>query len=547
MPVIWGFLLRGSMSACTLWVRGDRRVTGMRRDGREAAVPCCFKSEERPGSWEITGHHNHVIHGPGALFAMKLNGWDHALKVTAEGAGLVGHAGAVLLRKAADQTGLTAQMSAALRKKGTSPLLDRGVVLVSLAAAIALGATSMSDIAVLAHLAPVLGGAPSGPTVRRALDLAGAPAVLDKIARARARTRAHVWKLIEDTPGGFPWLVIAGKTLTGWLVIDMDATLVTASSDKEGAAPTWKKGYGFHPLGAWCRNTRECLGMLLRPGNAGSNTFTDHKEVLAAALRQVPARFRKKIMVRVDGAGASHDLIGHLLSLSSPKKTLLFTCGWMITRATRTPSARSPQAAWKPGIAQDGSVEEDKDVAEITHLMSRAGKWPGGLRWIARRVKPSRRQMRNLTDWEKKTGWRYTITCTNIPDNGITGVPGSHHPQYIDVAHREHAVVETAGVRTAKAMGLRNLPSKTWQVNSGWVIAANIAADLAAWTRLLGHHDDADLREADPDTLRYRVWHIPARLARHARERVLKISPDWPWKEAFLSCWQRLCTLPAPA
>ena len=110
--------------------------------------------------------------------------------------------------------------------------------------------------------------------------------------------------------------------------------------------------------------------------------------------------------------------------------------------------------------------------------MSRAGNWPDGLRWIARRVKPSRRHLRNLTDYEKKTGWKYSITCTNIPDAGIAGVPGSHHPQYIDVVHREHAVVETAGVRTAKAMGLRNLPSKTWQVNCGWVIAANIAADL---------------------------------------------------------------------
>ena len=478
---------------------------------------------------------------------MQHNGWDHALKVTAEGAGLVGHAGAVLLRKAADQTGLTAQMSAALRKKGTSPLLDRGIVLVSLAAAIALGATSMSDIALLAHLAPVLGDAPSGPTVRRALDLAGTAAMLDKIARARARARAHAWKLIEETPAGFPWLEIAGKTLAGWLVIDLDATLVTASSDKEGAAPTWKKGYGFHPLGAWCAGTRECLAMLLRPGNAGSNTFTDHKEVLAAALRQVPARFRRKILVRVDGAGASHELTGHLLSLSSPRKTLLFTCGWMITGADEAAIMQLPQDAWKPGISQDGETEEEKDVAEITHLMSRAGKWPAGLRWIVRRVKPSRRQMPNLTAYEKKTGWRYSIICTNIPDNGITGVPGSHHPQYIDVAHREHAVVETAGVRTAKAMGLRNLPSKTWQVNAGWVIAANIAADLAAWTRLLGCHDDDELRDADPDTLRYRIWHIPARLARHARQRTLAISPDWPWNEAFLTCWQRLRALPAPA
>jgi hypothetical protein len=333
----------------------------------------------------------------------------------------------------------------------------------------------------------------------------------------------------------------------GWLVIDMDATLVTASSDKEGAAPTWKKGYGFHPLGAWAANTRECLAMLLRPGNAGSNTFTDHRDVLAAAIRQVPARFRRKILVRVDGAGASHELIDHLLSLSSPRRDVLFTCGWMITTADENAIRQVPAGAWKPGTAQDGSAEDDKDVAEITHLMSRAGNWPAGLRWIARRVKPSRRHLRNLTGYEKKTGWKYSITCTNIPDAGIGGVPGSHHPQYIDTVHREHAAVETAGVRTAKAMGLRNLPSKTWQVNRGWVITANIAADLAAWTRLLGHHDNPDLREADPGTLRYRIWHIPARLARHARQRILKISPDWPWKDSFLTCWQRLCALPAPA
>jgi hypothetical protein len=176
---------------------------------------------------------------------MQLNGWDHALKVTSDGKGLVGHAGAILLRKAADQTGLSAVLSAALRKKNASPLFDRGIVLVSVAVSIALGATSMSDIALLAHLAPVLGAAPSGPTVRRALELAGAPAMLGKIARARARARAHAWTLIAGTAGGFPWPVIAGKELTGWVVIDMDATLVTAYSDKEGADPTWKKGYGL--------------------------------------------------------------------------------------------------------------------------------------------------------------------------------------------------------------------------------------------------------------------------------------------------------------
>jgi hypothetical protein len=180
--------------------------------------------------------------------------------------------------------------------------------------------------------------------------------------------------------------------------------------------------------------------------------------VLAAALRQVPARFRRKILVRVDGAGASHELIAHLLSLSSPRKTMLFTCGWMITAAGEDAISQVPADAWKPGTGQDGTAEDDKDITEITGLMSRAGNWPDGLRWIARRVKPSRRHLKNLTDYEKKTGWKYSITCTNIPGSGIAGVPGSHHPQYIDTVHREHAVVETAGVRTAKATGLAHLP-----------------------------------------------------------------------------------------
>jgi hypothetical protein len=164
-----------------------------------------------------------------------------------------------------------------------------------------------------------------------------------------------------------------------------------------------------------------------------------------------------------------------------------------------------------------------------------------------RRTRPSRRQARNLTAFERATGWRYSIICTNIPAaGGIPGVPGSHHAQFIDVLHRQHAIVED-GVRTAKSMGLRNLPSKTWLVNCGWVLAANLAADLAAWIRLLGLYDCDDLKDAEPGTLRYRLLSLPARLVRHARQRVLKISRTWPWKEAFLACWHRLCALPAPA
>jgi hypothetical protein len=169
--------------------------------------------------------------------------------------GLVGNAGALLLRKASDQLGLTAGAVRSHAEIGTSPLLDRGTVLVSLAVAIAFGAMPISDIALLAHLSPLLGAALSGPTVRRALDLAGGTRVRDHVTHARAKAREHAWNLIEAAPAGSTRLAVAGKTLTGWLVIDVDATLVTASSDKEGAAPTRKKGYGFHPLATCCART----------------------------------------------------------------------------------------------------------------------------------------------------------------------------------------------------------------------------------------------------------------------------------------------------
>ena len=133
------------------------------------------------------------------------------------------------------------------------------------------------------------------------------------------------------------------------------------------------------------------------------------------------------------------------------------------------------------------------DDTRWDHLLSRAAGWLAGLRWIVRRTKPSRRQARNLTAFERATGWRYSIIVTNIPVRGIGGVPGSHHAQFIDVLHRQHAVVED-GVRTAKSMGLRNLPSKASMVNCGWVLAANLAADLAAWCRLLGLYDQDDLK-----------------------------------------------------
>ena len=380
---------------------------------------------------------------------MKDMPWDHGLTVTDGAEGLVGHAGGTILREMADRSGLTAALKDALARDGRFPEVDRGVAMTSAAVMIALGGRSMSGTAVLDHLAPVLGAPVTWQTLRRTLDLAG-PATLGKIAQARARIRAHVWDLIaERRPGGFPWPVIAGRVLTGWTVIDMDATLITAHSPKERAAPTYKSGFGFHPLGNWCANTGESLAMELRPGNAGSNTASDHVSGLSAALAQVPDGYRRNVIVRLDSAGASHDFIEHMTKLGTPDGKLLFTCGWTITETDEDDIRKIPEEAWKPGVTQHGHAEEDTDVAEITALMSRSGNWPDGLRWIVRRVKPSRRHLKKLTAYEKETGWKYSIICTNIPEEGIEGVPGSRHAQFIDVLHRQHAVVED-GVAPAR-------------------------------------------------------------------------------------------------
>jgi hypothetical protein len=470
----------------------------------------------------------------------KGSGWDQRLQVAAGGKGLVGHAGAVLLRRCADRTGLTGALNGALPRGAGPGWWDRGTVLVSLATAIVLGATSMSDIGLLAHQALVFADPPSEATVRRAL--AGLdPALLGRIGKARAKARARVWDLLERRPQGFPWLMVAGKLLSGWVVIDLDATLITAHSPKQGAAATFKRGFGFHPLGAWCANTSESLAMLLRPGNAGSNTVTDHIRVLDDAIAQLPLKYRRKILVRIDGAGATHDLLEHIEQLNRLWRTVKFTVGWTITDADETAIAGLTEQAWTDSLRQDGTATDQAQTAELTGLNQRVGTWTPGLRLIVRRTRPTARHAKKLTDLERKTGWRYAIVATNI--RRIHGVPGSHHPQFLDVLHRSHATVEDQ-VKAGKAMGLRNLPSKAWTVNRGWILACNIAADLAAWTRLLGLHDQPDLAHAEPGTLRYRLLHLPAKLTTHARRRTLTIGDTWPWAEAFLICWQRLGLLP---
>jgi hypothetical protein len=173
-----------------------------------------------------------------------------------------------------------------------------------------------------------------------------------------------------------------------------------------------------------------------------------------------------------------------------------YTVGWKITDEDERAIARLPKAAWEVSLHQDGSLQEGYSVAELTGLNTREG-WPQGMRLIVRRVRPTRRHLKKLTAFEKRTGWRYCVTATNI--RHMWGIAGSGHSQFLDVLHRSHAGVEDR-VRTNKAMGLGNLPSASWEVNRGWMLAANLAADLDAWVRLLALHDVDGLADAEPDT-----------------------------------------------
>ena len=469
-------------------------------------------------------------------------GWDRRLAVVADGKGLIGHAGAVLLRACADRVGLTAALARVL-PVGAGAWRDRAEVVVGVATAIVLGATNLSEAEQLQlHQAPVFGPPASDSTARRTLAALDERA-LARIAKVRARVRRHVWGLLHLRPGGFPWLTVAGKRLTGWIVIDLDATIIEAASKKTGAAVTFKKTWGFHPLAAWCANTSESLAMLLRSGNAGANTVADHVTVLTEALKQIPGSSHAKILVRVDGAGATHELLEHLEALNTARRTVRYTVGWKMTDADEQAIALIPEDAWEDSLRQDGDIQNGYHVAELTGVNRRQG-WPDGMRLIVRRVRPSGRQVKKLTDFERRTGWRYSVTATNI--RHMWGIAGSHQPQWLDALARSHATVEDR-VRTDKAMGLRNLPSQDWTVNAGWMLTANLAHDLDCWVRLLALHDQPDLERAEPYTMRFRIYHLPARLAAHARRRWLRIDRTWPWAAAFTTCWQRLTSLPTLA
>ena len=448
------------------------------------------------------------------------------------------HAGSRLLADVADKTTLTAQLAEELDGlRRPRARHDPGRVLVDMAVAVADGATTISDVAVLTDQAALFGSVASDSTCWRLLDHLD-DARLGAVARARAAAREVVWaQRAELTGEPFPPARAAGRDLLG-LVIDLDASLVVCHSEKEQAAATFKKTYGYHPLLAFCDNTGEFLAAALRKGNAGSNTAADHVTVLDGALAQLPDQHRhgSPVLVRADGAGCTKEFLAHIRRLRDEEAVSCeFSVGWAINERERTAIGAIPKKVWADAVDADGGHRDGAGLAEITGVLPARALvgYPTGMRVVVRRERPH--PGAQLDAFEERDGWRYTAFATDT---------GFGQLAQLDARHRAHARVEDR-IRCAKNTGLNHFPSRSFAINAAWLAVVMLAVDLIVWTQHLLLH--GHLARAEPKTLRYRLLHVAARLTRGQRRCWLRIQRTWPWAQELAEAFARLALLPVPA
>jgi hypothetical protein len=426
---------------------------------------------------------------------------------------LVSHAGSALLGQVADKLGLTRALSLRLgslkqRRRGHDP----GRVIRDLAVMLAAGGECVSDLGAVRNQEALFGPVASDSTAFRVIDkVASTPGLLDAVRAAHARAREQFWE-----QHGAP------ERLTA----DVDATLITAHSEKEKAAGNYKGGYGFHPLQCYLDETREALGGLLRPGNAGANTADDHTAVLDLALAQIPAAYIEKltILVRSDSAGATHGLTDYCREAN-----MRFSVGYELTEPVRQAILQIPEDAWVPALNPDGSLRGNGEVAEITDSVDLSA-WPQGSRLIVRRERPHPGAQLSFTDHD---GSRFQAILTD---------QGDEEPAVLECRHRGHAHVEDR-IRDDKDTGLAKFPFKEFALNEVWLEIVMLAHDLIVWTQALVL--SGALAKAEPKRLRYQLLHVAGRLAFSGRRGKLHLQHDWPWVTELHAAFQKLKTLPA--
>jgi hypothetical protein len=444
--------------------------------------------------------------------------------VSADGRGLVSQAGAVLLWETMRVTGLGRGLSQGLaRWRAPRAVHDPGKIVADLAAAVALGGDCLADIAVLREQPELAGPVASDPVVSRLVSaLAGdLPRALKAIRAARAAGRERAWALAGSNAPGADG---------GPVTIDLDATIVIAHSDKDQAAPTWKKTFGFHPLTAWADHgaggNGEPAAIVLRAGNAGSNTAADHIEATRLSLAQLPRHLRRRVLVRTDSGGGTH---GFLTWLTTPSRRLHYSVGMTITEDMQAAILKVPASAWTPAYDGDGQVRDGAWVADVTGLLD-LSSWPSGMRVIVRKERPHPGAQLRFTDLD---GHRLTAFATDAKRGQLPD---------LELRHRRRARCEDR-IRNAKDTGLRNLPLKDFAANQVWCEIVALACELLAWTQLIALNGTA--RRWEPKRLRLRLFAVAGRLARGGRRLRLRLAEHWPWAGEITAAVTRLQALPS--
>ncbi len=434
---------------------------------------------------------------------------------------LVSSAGGVLLRRTVDISGLDRRLSAAWSPwRSPRAAHDPGKGLLDVATAVGLGGDCLADIAVVRAQPEVFGPVASDPTVSRLVAaLAGdVDAAVEAIRAARAEARNRVWarrRPVAGQPGG-------------QVTIDLDATLVTAHSEKERATPTFKRGFAFHSLFAFAdhgeHGAGETLAGMLRTGSAGANCAADHIAVLDAALAQLLEAERANVVVRTDTGGGVKDFLHHITDLG-----LDYSVGFYGMPPVVEALGQVPRQAWRAAIDSDGHPRDGAQVAELTaHLPDSLRGWPPGMRVIARRERPHPGAQLRLTDHD---GWRITCFATNARGLGWT-LPA------LEIRHRQRARAEDR-IRGLKDTGLRNLPFHGFAQNQIWLEIIALAADLLAWTQTLAWHDHP-ARRWEPKRPRFRLLAVAGRIIRSGRRQRLRLPRDWPWHHLIDTGWAAL-------
>jgi hypothetical protein len=444
------------------------------------------------------------------------------ITVSADGPGIVSQAGALLLTQTLRLTGLDRGLSAGLaRWHADRAVHDPGKIIADLAMTLALGGDCLADVAVLRAEPALFGPVASDPVVSRLIgQLAGDKTrALKAIRAARAAARQRAWALAGAAAPG------AGSAL---IPVDIDATIVTACSEKDQAAPTWKKTFGFHPLTVFADHgpggAGEPLAIVLRPGNAGSNTAADHIEATKLALAQLPAGLRRRVLIRADSGGGTH---GFLTWLTRPGRRLAYSVGFTITEDIADAILRIPARAWTAAYDSDRQVRPGAWVAELTGLLDLSA-WPNGMRVIVRKERPHPGAQLRFTD---RDGHRFTCFATSTTGGQLAD---------LELRHRRRARCEDR-IRCAKDTGLRNLPLHGYAQNQIWCEIVALACELLAWMQMLAL--DGRGRRWEPRKLRLRLFGCAGRIVRGGRRLRLRLAATWPWASQITAAIGRLHAL----